>query len=102
MGAIMDMARGLGYHHANRDLTHSYIQILCFAGNFERAKNYVIDLALDAEENGERAPISANTFALLAADQVMAGDLGGIKEMSSLCRAVGYKSGLPPHIESQI
>ena len=98
---LVGEARQRGFH-ANRPLAHSYVEILCATKSLEKAKHFLIDMVLDADENGERAAIDLKTFSLLAMNYGLSADLEGADEIVQLCCTAGYAEGLPRHVTDRI
>jgi|EP00979_Chaetoceros_neogracilis_P006828 pentatricopeptide repeat protein len=97
---LVEEARYRGYQ-TNKFLVDSYVKVLCTTKNLEKAKNFIVDTVLDAEQNGVRPNIVLKTFSNLAIDFALSGDLEGAHEVSQLCIVSGYND-LPAHVSERI
>jgi len=77
------------------------VQILCTTKSLEKAKNFIVDTVLDAEQNGVRPNIALKAFSALAIDFALSGDLECAYEVSQICSVSGY-IGLPSHVSERI
>lgn len=82
-------------------LLEKYVSILCVVGNVDKARNIVVDMVLDAEQNGQIPDITLDTFSCVSLAYASSGDTERADEIKNLCLVSGFEN-LPPYVEQRI
>jgi pentatricopeptide repeat domain (PPR motif) len=82
-------------------MLEKYASILCVVGNVDKARNIIVDMVLDAEQNGQIPDITLDTFSCVSLAYASSGDTERADEIKNLCLVSGFEN-LPPYVEQRI